>query len=246
MSQSHRYHDPPRGLPGRDELLESGALRAGGYGAVLFDLDGTLADTVPLILASYRHAVSKLRGAWDEAGQDAWREYIGRPLRDAVRDFGRDADEARELLEAYLEYQDQAHDRMVTPFPGVHQIVSSLDIQGVPLALVTSKARDMALRTLDVCGFADVFPVVVTADEVERGKPDPEPVTLALGQLGGIEAETTIFVGDSPHDIVAGRAAGVVTVGVTWGAFPDDVLREADPHHLVRDVEELGRLLASG
>jgi len=218
----------------------------GGWGAVLWDLDGTLADTVPLILASYRHAVTQLRGGWDEAGQDAWREYIGRPLRDAVRDFGQDELESQALLEAYVAFQNEAHDRMVTPFPGVHEIISALDVGGMPLALVTSKGRRMALRTLEVCGFSEVFPVVVTADEVTRGKPDPEPVVLALDQLEEADAGSTIFIGDSPHDIVAGRAAGVVTVGVTWGAFPVDVLRASKPDHLVEDIQELGQILTDG
>lgn len=225
----------------------SGPGRHGGlWNAVLWDLDGTLADTVPLILASYRHAVTELRGEWDEAGQAAWREYIGRPLRDAVRDFGRDEAESEALLDAYVAFQNQAHDQMVTPFPGVHEIVTTLDVGGTPLALVTSKGRRMALRTLDVCGFSDVFPVVVTADEVSKGKPDPEPVMLALDQLDEGEAGSTVFIGDSPHDIVAGRAAGVVTVGVTWGAFPVDVLRASEPDHVVESVQELGQILTAG
>jgi pyrophosphatase PpaX len=229
--------------------VSAGAHRAGGTGeggawrAVLFDLDGTLADTVPLILASYRHAVTRLRGGWDEEGQEAWKQYIGRPLRDAVRDFGRDEAESEALLRGYVEFQDEAHDRMVTAFPGVREVVSAIEARGVPQALVTSKARRMALRTLEVCGFSGTFPVVVTADEVQRGKPDPEPVVLALRELGEPEAGATVFVGDSPHDIVAGRAAGVVTVGVTWGAFPAQVLRASEPHHLVDSVEELGRIL---
>lgn len=216
---------------------------------MLFDLDGTLADTVPLILASARHAVSSLRGEWPEGAEETWRDYIGRPLRDTVRELSRDEAEARDLLKAYLDFQDRAHDDMVTPFPDVHGLVSTLDVEGVPLGLVTSKARDMALRTLDVCGFDGLFPVLVTADEVERGKPDPEPVMLALTQLrersGAVEAAETIFVGDSPHDIVAGRAAGVVTVGVTWGAFSVDVLEAAEPHHLVRSIPELAEILGT-
>jgi pyrophosphatase PpaX len=216
------------------------------WSAVLWDLDGTLADTVPLILASYRHAVTRLRGEWNEEGQDAWKEYIGRPLRDAVRDFGQDEAESQALLDAYVAFQNEAHDRMVTPFPGVHEIVTTLDVGGTPLALVTSKSRRMALRTLDVCGFSEVFPVVVTADEVTRGKPDPEPVILALDELEEGDAGSTVFIGDSPHDIVAGRAAGVVTVGVTWGAFPPEVLKASGPDHLVENVQDLGRILTVG
>ncbi|MEJ2542320.1 MAG: HAD-IA family hydrolase [Gemmatimonadota bacterium] len=198
------------------------------WSAILFDLDGTLADTVPLIMASYRHAMSTHRGGYDAAGEHAWRQYIGRPLRDAVRHFARDEVDAEVLRRSYLEFQREAHDRMVTPFPGVRELLEGLEHRRVPLALVTSKAREMALRTLRVCGLENAFPVMITADEVKRGKPDPEPVHLALADLKTEEAGRVLFVGDSPHDVLAGQAAGVVTVAVTWGSRSTGPRRTAE------------------
>lgn len=207
------------------------------WDAVLFDLDGTLADTVPLILAAYRHTMEVHRGG--PRPDELWLAHVGRPLRETLREFAESEDEAAAMRETYVGFQRTVHDQMVRPFPGVNELVDGLRGVGTPMALVTSKAREMALRTLDVCGLADAFPVVITADEVTRGKPDPQPVHMALDQLG-IGAGGTVFVGDSPHDVVAGRAAGVRTIGVTWGAAPVAALSGSEPDFLIRNVSDLG------
>lgn len=209
----------------------------GHWGAVLFDLDGTLADTVPLILASFRHTMTVHRGA--PLPDELWLRHVGRPLRDSMLDFAGTPEEAERMRNTYLAFQREAHDRMVVPFPGVGVVVDALRDLEVPMAVVTSKTREMALRTLAVCGFEGGFPVVVTADEVRMGKPHPEPVHLALRDLGVQAGPEVLFVGDSPHDLEAGRAAGVRTAAVTWGAAREDVLTAGSPDYLVRRVEEL-------
>lgn len=213
---------------------------SGRWDSVLFDLDGTLADTVPLILACYRHTMTVHRGA--PLPDELWLRHVGRPLRDSMLDFGRDAAEADAMRETYIGFQREAHDRMVRPFAGMLEAVQELRDGAIPLGVVTSKTREMALRTLEVCGLGDAFPVVVTADEVTQGKPHPEPVHLALRMLSVVPGPGSLFVGDSPHDLVSGRAAGVRTVAVTWGAAEEDVLVAEAPDHLVRSVAELRAL----
>lgn len=212
-------------------------MRLAGWDAILWDLDGTLADTIPLIVAAYRHTMEVHRGSVPP--DDRWLEHVGRPLKETLRDFTASAEEAEALRRTYVGFQEREHDRMVQPYPGLVELVQELGRRGRTQALVTSKARDMALRTLDVCGLAGTFPVTVTADEVTRGKPDPEPVRLALTQLSLEGAHRILFVGDSPHDVAAGRAAGVATAAVTWGAFDEGRLVRTEPDHLVRSVEEL-------
>ncbi|MDT8342476.1 MAG: HAD-IA family hydrolase [Longimicrobiales bacterium] len=210
------------------------------WGGVLFDLDGTLADTVPLILACYRHTMTVHRGA--PLPDDLWLRHVGRPLRESLLAFGDDADEAEAMRETYLGYQREVHDGMVHPFPGVPEAVAELRSLGVPLGVVTSKTSEMAHRTLRVCALADAFAVVVTADDVTRGKPDPEPVHTALRALGAVAGPGILFVGDSPHDLAAGRAAGVRTAAVTWGAASEAALVAGAPDYLVRSVAELRAL----
>lgn len=213
--------------------------RSWHWDAVLFDLDGTLADTVPLILASYRHTMKAVRGA--ALPDELWLETIGRPLRDAFGEFTDDPDELEVFQETYVAFQRTVHDDMVMPLPGAREVMAELVEERVPVAVVTSKRRDMALRTLAVCGFDGAVDVLVGADDVTRGKPDPEAVRRALSGLPGADPARCVFVGDSPYDLVAGRAAGVRTVGITTGPFTRARLEAEGPDHLVQRLADLPR-----
>lgn len=223
---------------------EAGGVRpgtTGGWKGAFFDLDGTLADTVPLILRCYRHTMRTHLG--EELPDERWLRTIGTPLRDQLLAFARDSSEAEAMLETYVAFQRTVHDEMVRPYDGARRLVEDVADGGAAIAVVTSKRREMALRTLGRCGLDDLVQVLVAADDVERGKPDPEPVRSALEQLGlAGEPGRVFFVGDSPYDVRAGKAAGVRTVGALWGPFPRHVLEREDPDHLVSTLEEVGRL----
>ena len=206
------------------------------WDAVFFDLDGTLADTVPLILACYRHTMETVRGR--ALPDRLWLDQVGRPLRDSFREFTDDPDEARLLQETYVAHQRSIHDAMVRPLPGAVEVVAELAALGIPLGVVTSKRREMALRTLAVCGLDGAFGVVVTADDVAKGKPDPEPVRRALQAFPAARAAAAVFVGDSPYDVAAGRAAGVRTVAVTTGPFDAIRLAREEPDYLVEVLSD--------
>lgn len=208
------------------------------WAAVLFDLDGTLADTVELILRSYRHTMKVHRG---EALPDAlWLAGIGTRLRDQLASFARDDEEAERMAETYSAYQRTIHDELVAPFPGAVDVVRALRAAGAAVGVVTSKRRGMAERTLERCGMAGLYDVLVGADDVVRGKPDPEPVLLALRLLGlETAAGSTLMVGDAPFDVRAGRAAGTRTAAVLWGPFPREVLEGEGPDWVVARPEEL-------
>jgi pyrophosphatase PpaX len=194
------------------------------WAAVLFDLDGTLADTVELILRCYRHTMEVHLG--NSPPDERWLSGIGTPLTDQLRAFACDREEALAMARTYSAFQRTIHDQMVSPFPGTVEMVAALRARGVVVGVVTSKRREVAGRTLARCGFADAYEVLVCADDVTRGKPDPEPVLLALRRLGLSQvAGRSLFVGDSPHDLKAGRAAGTKTAAALWGPFAHDVLR---------------------
>jgi len=121
---------------------------------------------------------------------------------------------------------------MVKPFPGVVELLSDLEQAGVPLAVVTSKGRSMATRTLRCCDLLDFFPHIVVGDEVTHGKPHPEPVIRALEALGLEPGPDVLFVGDSSWDVLSGNAAGVGTAAALWGPMERAVLEEAGPDYL--------------
>ncbi len=213
----------------------------GEWPAVLFDLDGTLADTVPLILRCYRHTMRTHRGF--EPPDDLWLRHIGRPLRASMADFAADADEAERMVATYVEFQRTVHDEMVRAFPGAVDTIHELRQRGVRVGVVTSKGSEMTGWTLGRCGLAEYVDVLVTADDVREGKPHPEPVFKALTDLDLTDrAAEVLFVGDSPHDLVAGREAGVRTAAVLWGLFSRAVLAEARPHHWLEEFGELRAL----
>jgi pyrophosphatase PpaX len=118
--------------------------------------------------------------------------------------------------------------------------VEALRRRGSALGVVTSKRREIAARTLGCCGLADAFDVVVTPEDVVRGKPDPEPVRRALEALGlAARAREVLFVGDSPFDVASGRDAGVRTAAATWGPFSRARLQEEAPDWLVDTLAEV-------
>ncbi len=194
------------------------------FSTYLFDLDGTLIDSIGLIMASYRHTMQRHLGA--VPAERDWRAGFGTPLRTQLAKFGRDPDEVEAMTATYRAYNNEHHDQMVTAYPGVHDLLESLHVAGVPLAVVTSKNRASMERGLRLCGLDHFFEEHVTTDDVTRFKPHPEPVIEALARLRA-EASGTVFVGDSPHDVAAGRAAGVQTAAALWGPFDTSAFEES-------------------
>lgn len=216
-----------------------------GWAAVLFDLDGTLADTVPLILACYRHTMRTHLGR--ELPDEEWLRTIGTPVRAQLWAFARTDDEHAAMLETYVTFQRAQRDEGLKAYPGARRVVRRLAGSGAGLAVVTSKGREMALRTLERCGLADLFSVLVSADDVALAKPDPEPVMRALDALDLTgRGEDVLFVGDSPYDVTAGRRAGVRTAAALWGPFERAELELAEPHHFVTRLDDLLALSPAG
>jgi len=204
---------------------------------VFFDLDGTLADTVELILMSYRHTMRTHLG---EAPPDArWLAGLGMPLRDQLLTFARDHDEAAAMTATYTEFQRRIHDDMVRPFPGASEVLVGLRERGARVAVVTSKRAEVARRTLEVCGLWDDVELVVSAEDVRRGKPDPEAVHLALERLRLDAPREVLFVGDSPFDLQAGRAAGTRTAAAPWGAFERSALEAEAPDYFLGELVDV-------
>jgi pyrophosphatase PpaX len=209
--------------------------------ALLFDLDGTLVDSIELIIRSMRHAFHGHVG--HVPTDDEWRALIGRPLVDSFREFVAEEPEVERLIGRYREYQLANHDRLLRPYEGVVAAIRGFASAGHPMALVTSKADWLAQRALVHVGLEDAIPVVVGCDSCTRHKPHPEPVERALALLRSSSSDA-IFVGDSPHDVESGRAAGVYTVGVTWGAFTRDEMARAGADLVIHEVETLHQVVA--
>jgi pyrophosphatase PpaX len=203
---------------------------------VLFDLDGTLIDSGPIILASMQHAVRMVLGRDvppDELGMSIGGQGIVAQMQ-AI-----DSEHADELLAAYKEHNDGLHDTLEA-FDELVALLPELKAQGRKLGIVTAKRHRTVGLALDrFPALANAFDVVVGFEDTGRNKPEPDPVLLAVEKLDGTPAES-VYVGDSPFDIGAAKAAGVYSVAVGWGGIhPDERLLAEQPDAFVRTPEEL-------
>jgi pyrophosphatase PpaX len=211
--------------------------------AALFDFDGTLVDTTEMIYQGMRHAASTVLGR-DDIPRETLLANVGQPLPRQMELI--DAEKAELLLEAYRHHHEENHDALIQEFPQVEQALSRLRSAGIKVAVVTSKRRMSVEMALD--NFPDLRNVVdrfVTMEDTNEHKPHPEPLWRGLELLGGIPKEEAAYVGDSPFDVEAAKAAGVTSVAVSWGAFSEDRLRGAEPDHLVPDIESAVDVLLS-
>jgi len=184
--------------------------------AALFDLDGTLVDSIPLILESfvhtYRHFGIRVP---DHAGLMS---ELGIPLRQVFQRLTDDRARVAEMIEVYRDFNLAAHDARIATFPGVADMLHGVRDRGLRVAIVTSKNRDGAWRGLRLVGLDAFVDALVSCDDVVRPKPDREPVDKALEMLG-VAPQDAVFVGDAVHDIESGHRAGVTTVAALWGPF---------------------------
>jgi pyrophosphatase PpaX len=211
--------------------------------AALFDFDGTLVDTTEMIFQGMRHAASTVLGR-EDIPRETLLANVGQPLPRQMELI--DAEKAELLLDAYRHHHEENHDALIEEFPQVAQALSRLRSAGIKVAVVTSKRRvsvEMALNNFpDLRNVVDRF---VTMEDTNEHKPHPEPLWRGLELVGGVPKEEAAYVGDSPFDVEAAKAAGLTSVAVSWGAFSEDRLREAEPDHLVPDIESAVAVLLS-
>ncbi len=210
--------------------------------AALFDFDGTLVDTTDLIYQSMRHAAGEVLGR--EVSRKVLMANVGQPLPRQMKLLS--AEHAEALLNSYRLHNEENHDALIKEFPGVEEALARLRSVGVQVAVVTSKRRfsvDMALKNFP--GLQEVVDQWVTMEDTNEHKPRPEPLHKGLELLGNVPREEATYVGDSPFDVAAAKAARVKSVAVSWGAFSEEALRAAGPDHLVPDLDAAVDVLMS-
>jgi len=206
----------------------------------LFDLDGTLLDSIRLILDSYHHTL-RVHGHAPRSDQE-WLAGVGTPLRVQFRHWAHDPAAMEAMISTYRDFNLAHHDTMASAYPGVVDAVKGVHQRGIRMGIVTSKNRAGAARGLKLMGIDREFPLIVGADDVENPKPHPEPVLKAMAQLG-VTAEETVYIGDRVHDMHSGKAAGVRTAAVLWGPFGRHDLAHTEPTWWLERPEELVALI---
>jgi pyrophosphatase PpaX len=193
--------------------------------AILFDLDGTLIDSVELIVRSFQHATALHLG--QALAREAIVPTIGLAL-DTVLE-GMAPGRGPVLVAPYREYMHANHDLLVRPYDGVLETLRELRERGYRLGIVTSKRRPAASLAFLRWMLDTHVDVTVCAEDAPRTKPAPDPLLAAAALLGVTPAECC-YVGDTPHDMIAARAAGMCAIAAPWGAGTRAELAAAQPH----------------
>jgi pyrophosphatase PpaX len=207
------------------------------FPVVLLDLDGTVVDSGGIILASMRHATMTVLER--EIPDHELMASVGGPgLEAQMRAFGPESVE--ELVRVYREHNEPLHEQLEA-FAGIADVLVRLKDEGRKLGIVSAKRRSTVELAFARVPLGHLFDVIVGGDETERQKPDPAPLLLALDRLGAKAADAA-YVGDSPYDMQAARAAAVFAVGVSWGGIHDGAALE-DADVVVDTAEELLAIL---
>jgi pyrophosphatase PpaX len=209
-----------------------------GYDPILFDLDGTVIDSVALIRESHRYAVHMVLGI--DLPDETLVAMVGRPLIDQMREFS--ASHADELLRVYRAWNHAHTQELLRAYEGMDALLSQLTAAGRTLGVITSKAGPTVDLAFDVLPLRHHFSIVIASEDTARHKPDPAPIHLALERLG-VAPDRACYVGDAPFDIAAAQGAGVTAIGVTWGFFARPVLEELSPDVIVDTIDELSAVL---
>jgi pyrophosphatase PpaX len=205
------------------------------FPVVLFDLDGTLIDSGGMILASVKHAARTVLGR--EVPDAQILAAVGGP---GLVEQMRALDESRvdDLVRTYREHNEPLH-ASLRACQGAEDVLARLHAEGRRLGIVSAKLATTIQLAFDVLPIARYFDVVVGSDATERRKPDPDPILHALERLGA-RPEEAAYVGDSPYDVRAAKAAGVHAVAVTWGGIHSrERLERERPDAIVDSCEEL-------
>ncbi len=198
---------------------------------ILFDLDGTLVDTVDLIVAGFQHATTTHLGY--SIAPAAVKATIGRPLRECLAELAPNLGDT--LYDAYQDFNRLHHDTMIKEVPGVVAVLEEMKRRGIAVGIVTSKRLVSAQRSLDRFDLAGYFDVLITQDDTTRHKPDPAPLLCGIEKLG-LPADEVIYVGDAIHDIMAAHAVPMQVAAVTWGAEERNVLAALQPDWLIDEM----------
>jgi len=202
--------------------------------AVVFDLDGTLLDSRELILDSYHYACDVVLG--HRLADADLLDMVGVPLQLQMEKLVPEAADA--MVKAYRENNHRRNDELIGYFAGTREMLATLKERGYPLAIVTSKLHAFAMAGLKRYALEDNFEFLIGADDCPYYKPAPEPLLLAAERLGQ-DPSDCVYVGDSPYDMEAARAAKMRALGAEWGLFDRARLLAAGAQMVLSTIAEV-------
>lgn len=204
----------------------------------LFDFDGTVMNTEPAILASFRHLFETYRTV-DEFTPQLQVEVLGPSLQTEIPKLFPNED-ANILIPEYIEYQKTQARRLIHPFDGAKELLLYLKAHNVPSGIFTTRLHESLDEILEEQGMKDMFSVLIGRDDVEKEKPDPEGILKAMKILG---TDTCVYTGDSAMDVLAGKASGSFTIGIVTNEGKRSAIVNAGPDAVITHLDEIYGLI---
>lgn len=207
------------------------------FDTVLFDFDGTVMDTNEVIIQSWQHTFRTLEGK-------------ERDVREIIKTFGEPLAltmekafphiPVKESIDIYRSYHYDNFGQLISLFPGMEELIQELKRRGYKMGLVTSRLRATTIQGLEKYGIKDYFQTIVTAEDTDKHKPDPEPIYIALNNLGS-QAKNSIMLGDTMFDILCARNAGVKSALVSWAmaVTEEDLTGPNKPDYVIQRAQDL-------
>ena len=211
------------------------------YDLVLYDLDGTLWDSIPLILESLRKAYDIVLGGTDRTEADL-KSYIGRPLGDTFAMH--DKETSDKLIEAYLDYNcARMKENAIPIFPGVYDFLGKIKSMNVKQGIVTSKRRDSAMITIGLLKLEEYFDTMIFREDTVLAKPHGEPLIEAARRMGVSDMSRVLYVGDASADLLSARDCGADFALVGWTRMPKEELICMGPDFVIENAERLSCII---
>ncbi len=201
--------------------------------AVIFDLDGTIADNIDNIYSAYKFALTELNIEYD----DTLKSMMGKGLNEIAELMNiRDKELFLSMYKkGLLMNKEKIKD-------GMYELISLLFSKNIPIAIATSKFKETTIKLLKQFNLLDKFSVIITAESVDKLKPSAEPIARACELLGISSDKSVLYIGDAKNDMLAAINADVTPIGVTWGIFGERIC-EIDNVTCFKNVEDLKNCL---
>jgi HAD superfamily hydrolase (TIGR01549 family) len=212
--------------------------------AVVFDWDGTLVDSKTALVASFQETTKEVLGTPFPTNHEDVERIVQVRGQEAFEEIAAGDRELYERIETVFHRVYVERMEAIEPFPGVLETIAALRAAGLRIGVATSKSRARLDLEAGRTGIGELLDASISGDEVKLAKPDPESVIEAIRQLSADPA-ASLYVGDGPNDVRAGRDAGAITVAVSFGFHPDEAGAE-HPDHLIEEFSQLIELAGAG